>query len=61
VVYGRVNSLEKACVASGRKLDKKTAHQQLGAFAHLILWIFMGFSTIRASNCSKIMVEAARL
>jgi hypothetical protein len=37
--------LYKACIQAERKLDKKTAGDNILTFTHSLLWIFMGLST----------------
>jgi len=51
--------LNKPCVWTGSKLDKKSAVDEGGSFAHSILWIFSSLSTNWSSRQSNSTVEVA--
>jgi hypothetical protein len=50
MICTRVYRLNKACVEFERNLDKFLASQESGRSAHPVLWIFIGFSTVRLKN-----------
>ena len=50
MICTRVYRLNKACVEFERNLDKFLASQENGRSAHPVLWIFIGFYTVRLKN-----------
>lgn len=59
-VYVRAKWLDKDCIQLARMLKKKRPVFHQGVFAHPILWIFSGLSTVEASASAFLGGRSAR-